>query len=449
MSKVINYLLAHNQQLLDIIEKLSHRIVALEDRLGANSSNSSLPPSRDIYKAKRSHRPKSGRKPGGQPGHKPSSYKLQPTDEIINVMPLECSCGSADFVATGHYRPEQKLEIPVIKPYVREYRLHEASCASCGKPRRAKLPEGVSPDLLGAHAKSIISALSGFFQNSKRDVQAIMRDVFNLPISLGLVSKTEGRINKALRQNYDDLVSQAEESANLHMDETSHRCRGLGGWTWVFSNKELCVFKLTSSRGKGVLESMFPEYEGYVNSDRYSVYNHFDASKRQLCWAHLRRDFTRFAHSKYADVSLIGDQLLKICDSVFGYHSAWKAGKIKHSCYRRKMKRLSSRLWRQLQSVLDLRDRERAQRVTKNLLRDFDMMWRFLDNDALEITNNLAERQIRKYVIYRKKNLFTWSERGNQFIERMLSLFMTCKGRQQQAFATLQSLIAQFQISHP
>ncbi len=73
MSEIINYLLAHNQQLLDIIEKLSHRIVELEDRLGTNFSNSSLPPSRDIYKAKRSHRPKSGRKPGGQPGHKSSS----------------------------------------------------------------------------------------------------------------------------------------------------------------------------------------------------------------------------------------------------------------------------------------------------------------------------------------------------------------------------------------
>ncbi len=49
MSEIINYLLAYNQQLLDIIEQLSHRIVALEERLDTNSSNSSLPPSRDIY----------------------------------------------------------------------------------------------------------------------------------------------------------------------------------------------------------------------------------------------------------------------------------------------------------------------------------------------------------------------------------------------------------------
>lgn len=449
MSEIINYLLAYNQQLLDIIEKLSHRIVALEERLDTNSSNSSLPPSRDIYKAKRYDRPKSGRKPGGQPGHTPSSYKLQPADEIINVMPLECSCGSTDFIETGHYRPEQKIEIPAIKPYVKEYRLYDAHCISCGKARRAKLPEGVGPDLLGSHAKSIISAFSGFFQNSKREVQGIMRDIFNLPISLGLVSKTEGRTNKALRKNYDELVEQAEESANLHMDETGHRCRGERGWAWVFTNKDLCVFKLSDSRGKCVLESMFPEYEGYVNSDRYAVYNHFDESKRQLCWAHLRRDFTRFAHSKYVDIGLIGDNLLKICSAVFGYHSAWRSGEIRHSHYMRKMKRLRNRLWRQLSSVLELRDRERAQRVAKNLLKSFDMMWRFLDNATLEITNNLAERQIRKYVIYRKKNLFTWSERGNQFIERILSLFMTYKGRQQQPFEVLGSIISQHQLSHP
>jgi len=70
------------------------------------------------------------------------------------------------------------------------------------------------------------------------------------------------------------------------------------------------------------------------------------------------------------------------------------------------------------------------------------MMWRFVDHSEIELTNNLAERQIRKYVIYRKKSLFTWSQRGNEFVERIMSLFLTCRLQKQHSFLKLSDLIA-------
>ena len=83
-----------------------------------------------------------------------------------------------------------------------------------------------------------------------------------------------------------------------------------------------------------------------------------------------------------------------------------------------------------------------AHRVGQNLLKSFDVMWRFIDHPKLEPTNNLAERQIRKYVVYRKKSLFTWSDRGNEFVERILSLFLTCRLQKQNSFLKLSQLIA-------
>jgi transposase len=73
--------------------------------------------------------------------------------------------------------------------------------------------------------------------------------------------------------------------------------------------------------------------------------------------------------------------------------------------------------------------------------KSFAMMWLFVKKQGIAMTNNLAERQIRKYVIYRKKLLFTWSAWGNEFVERMLSLYLTSGLKKTSAFAQLQLAI--------
>jgi transposase len=204
----------------------------LKERLGLNSTNSSLPPSRDLYRAKREARPRSERRPGAQPGHKPQLYQLKVPDEVIDVFPQACSCGhSLEISSTFH--AEQKIEIPPVKPYVTEYRLYHGVCHACGKKKAASLPEEVNPDLLGNNAKAIISSLSGFFHNSKRDIQQVLKDIFHLPISLGLVSNTEKRVSQKLKSSYQALIEQMEDSPYLHIDETGHKSQGKRGWGWM------------------------------------------------------------------------------------------------------------------------------------------------------------------------------------------------------------------------
>jgi transposase len=129
-----------------------------------------------------------------------------------------------------------------------------AGCLSWLRQKEnSHLQAGVQSDLLGDRAKSVISSLSGFFNNSKRDVQQILENIFNLTISLGLVSATEKRVNKTLASTYKDLVNQMEGSAYLPIDETGHNCRGKKVWGWMFTNRDMSVLKLTSSRGKKIL----------------------------------------------------------------------------------------------------------------------------------------------------------------------------------------------------
>lgn len=440
--KKISYLEQENVKLQAEVFQLCQENDRLKERLGLNSKNSSLPPSRDLYKAKRKNRHKSPHNPGGQPGHKPQGYQFKAPDEVINVFPESCSCGHPLTIGQT-FHPEQKIEIPAIKPYVTEYHLYQGVCRACGKKKTASLPPGIQADLLGDHAKAIISALSGFFHNSKRDVQQILHDVFHLPISLGLVSVTEKRVCQKLEISYKELIDHIEDSPYLHIDETGHKSQGKRGWGWIFTSREVSLLKLTASRGKQVLQSVLPGYEGWVISDRYGAYRYFEEEKRQICWSHLKRDFERFAHGQNPSLVHLGTILGQITVEVFALDKALKAQIIDRLFFHRRIRKLKKKMIYALKGVLKVPDILHAHRVAQNLLKCFDMMWRFVDHREIELTNNLAERQIRKYVVYRKKSLFTWSQRGNEFIERIMSLFLTCRLQKQNSFLKLSHFIAQ------
>lgn len=428
--------------LQDSNSKLLGEIHELKDKLGVNSSNSSLPPSRDINKIKNKHRPKSGRNPGGQPGHKGYSYQPLPPDKIINVFPKKtCSCGHIVEV-TDKYYSQQKVEIPPIHPYVEEYRCFHGICTHCLKKTAASIPKGIQRDLLGQNAKAIICALNGFFHNSKRDLQVILKDIFNLPISLGLVSNTAKRVHQQLSLPYQNIEEKLTKSSYLHIDETGHKSQGKKGWAWIFTNNSHTLLKLTLSRSKKVLEKVLGKaYRGYVISDRYSSYNYFLSSQRQICWSHLQRDFERLAQSSNATLSLYGHSLVALSREIFALNKALLSHKIKESYFIGRIKKLKKRLFYIFKHILKIKEVPKAHGLVKQLQKSFEQMWRFVENRSIAMTNNLAERQIRKYVLYRKKLLFTWSQWGNEYVERILSLFLTARLNKNNAFAQLKGYI--------
>lgn len=307
--------------------------------------------------------------------------------------------------------------------------------------KKSKPSRWSSKGFISPHAKAIISSLSGFFHNSKREIQHILRDLFHLDISLGLISHTERRTAQKMNSFYEELNHQIEESPYLHIDETGHHSRGKRGWAWIFTNHQLSFLKLTASRGKQVLASVLPDYEGQVVSDRYGAYCYFEKEKRQICWSHLKRDFQRFAHSRDICLAELGRELGLIVQEVFSLHRALKEKKIDRLMFDRRIRKLQKPTLYHLKRVLGIPEIPHAHRVARNILKSFEMMWLFRHAHNLEPTNNLAERQIRKYVIYRKKSFFTWSRRGEEFIERIMSLFLSCRLQNQNAFSKLQLFI--------
>ncbi len=186
-----------------------------------------------------------------------------------------------------------------------------------------------------------------------------------------------------------------------------------------------------------------PEYDGIVVSDRYAVYNYFNRENRQICWAHLARDFERFVHSKNVEVSKIGHALKSLSNKVFVVDKAKKQNLIDNLRFYRLMRKIRKRVKHFLRKMTRVVNSTQASRMAAKMLRSEDMMWKFLRKpEVIDTTNNLAERQIRRYVIYRKNSFFTWSERGERFVERMLSIFLTSRLNGQNPFQKLQNLVA-------
>ena len=146
--------------------QLRQKIVTLEDKININSSNSSMPPSSDIKK-KPKERKSSGKKRGGQPGHKGKNRPLVDinlVNKIESILPQSrCECGGDVEVDYDSPHRHQKFEIPKIIPDITEYQMHLGKCKCCGVRYRAKLPDGVGYHMLGPRAMSFLAQMSSMY----------------------------------------------------------------------------------------------------------------------------------------------------------------------------------------------------------------------------------------------------------------------------------------------
>ena len=212
----------------------------------------------------------------------------------------------------------------------------------------------------------------------------------------------------------------------------------------MFTSNDASLVKLTASRGMKVLEaSAFGSNDNIIVTDRYAAYNYFNEEQRQICWSHLTRDFERFAHSWHIEVKTVGVYLTQLAVEVFCLKKSLLKNEIDTLVFLREARKLRERSYHYLNEIANIADATGARRVAKNIIKSEKMMWKFLEDPInIPLTNNHAERQIRHYVIYRKNSYFTQSERGNIFLERIISLYLTWKQQKQNPFQNLLSLMA-------
>lgn len=418
--------------LITRVEALEAEMAELREQLNRNSNNSSQPPSSDgpEVASKPPRAPKRNRPRGGQPGHQGTTRKLVPLEQVKQSYDLKADqcrqCGHPlQGTDSAPYR-HQVTDIPPVVAEVTEYRLHTLACPDCGTETRAELPRGVPSRVFGPRLQAMVSLLSGRYHLSKRDVVEVMSDFFQVDLSLGSVPTLEQRTSQALQEPVDEAHQYVKQQPVVHLDETGWFEGHQRAWLWVAATAWVTVFLIRPSRGGQVVrELLTPACTAIVLSDRWSAYNWLLTLLRQLCWAHLRRDFQAFCE-RGGSSQRLGEALLAQVEVMFEWWYRVRDGTMPRLTFQEKMEPLQHNVG-QLLRLGTACPQPKTAATCRDILKREAALWTFVRVEGVEPTNNFAERQVRPGVLWRKRSFGTQSQAGSRFAERIMTVVATLK----------------------
>jgi transposase len=210
------------------------------------------------------------------------------------------------------------------------------------------------------------------------------------------------------------------------MDETGWRTAGERRALWGVFGDRHAYLHVASDRHENHAKELLADTKAIVTSDRWWAYSHLPLKRRQLCWAHLKRDFAAHAEGLSAEREF-GERGLELCERVF-----WASEVFKHTGDRRELELTVRRLQREYKPIIRGYAAKRARNrhcrgMARNLLKAWPALWTFSKHAGVEPTNNHAERALRSAVIYRKLSLGSQSECGELRTARLLSAHTTCR----------------------
>jgi len=409
------------------VELLEKRVEKLEVQSNKNSRNSSKPPSSDPPFAKQKRKQKkSKRAKGGQKGHEPHQQQILEPTEKHWLMPERCTCGHSDFSqqTMQPFYVHQNIELPKIKMDIRHFILQQCDCPSCGKKVKAKLPSEVSCGY-GPRFSAFIGELSGSKAMSRNDVKQLCESVLDISIATGTIQKIIDRTSQALCPVYEKISRVARSSWCNYIDETSWFTQNDLHWLWAMVNERVAFYRIDAHRSKEAFEKLIQDWQGILVSDSYALYCKW--VQRQTCLAHLIRKAEALAERKKADLRRFGEIIAAWLRQLIHFAKEPPDPKQWSDFYTHLLFTLS--MWEA--------DKTDAGRLARQLIREIDNLWVFLDHEGLEPTNNRAERALRFGVLWRKRSLGTQSEKGNRWVERILSFKETCRLKAKTTFPLL------------
>ena len=263
-----------------------------------------------------------------------------------------------------------------------------------------------------------------------------MDEVFGVPMSVGTISQSEQATTAVVAAPVEEARAYVHEQAVAHLDETSWRQGAKRAWLWVAVTSLVTVFLVRLSRGSQVARELLGErFSGILVTDRYSAYNWYPVRWRQLCWAHLLRDFEAMRGRGGASEE-IGAALLAQVHQMFTWWHRVCDGTLQRSTFRSYM----SPLRREVERLLDAGSRcgvPTTAGTCRDILKRREALWTFVQVEGVEPTNNTAERSIRPGVQRRKISFGTQSEAGSRFVESMMTVVATLKQQQRNVLAYL------------
>jgi transposase len=389
-----------------------------------------------------------GRKRGGQPGHPPHLKELVPAERVDRIVPLVpdvCTGCRADLSAVptaADVAPlrHQVAELPELAARITEYQAHARICPDCGRLNQAAIPASIRRRSLGERLTAVLAYLVGSHGVSKRGVEEIAHDVFGVQVALGSVANLEQEVSAALEPAHQEAMAHVRAGPVKHLDETGWKQAGKKRWLWVAATGTVAVFLIDRLRNAVALSKLLgTAVAGVLCSDRWRAYDDHPLERRQLCWAHLKRNFEKHLE-RGGKAKQVAEAALDITRRVFEAWHLYRGGG-SHPALDETIAPLMLEMLGVLQSGLRSRD-ARLKRFCARLLTQYPAMWTFVVIDGVEPTNNHAERVLRRAVLWRRRSFGCQSDAGCRFAERVLTAVQSLRLQGRSVVAFLQESLA-------
>jgi transposase len=373
-----------------------------------------------------------GKTRGAQPGHPPHLKKWLPrervTKVVVHVPPCCAKCNLALPAEAGPLDPpptiHQVAELPPLLAAITQHEGHSRTCP-CGHVTHAPVPADTRAHSIGPNLTAAIVYFAGSHGMSKRGIEETVETLFGVPIALGTIANLEQEAREALEPAYQQARQHVAQAEVKHADETGWKEAGKKRWLWTAATKNVVFFLIHPRRNLDALKLLLGKLAGILVSDRWRVYDDWNEECRQICWAHIKRNWDKQI-DRGGVAKKFGERWQAIQKQVFELWHLFRGGGCSRSELQTRMEPHVCALGDLLLEGMDRRDRVLA-RHCQRLLDRYPMLWLFTAVEGVEPTNNHAERVQRRAVLWRRKSFGCQSPAGCRFVERILTVVQTLR----------------------
>ncbi len=281
-----------------LIDSLQERIRTLERQQAKDSHNSSLPPSSDRFvRPPKSLRTKSGKKAGGQPGHRGHHLRqVEIPDEVLIHPVSSCAYCQHDLRSQGASIPERRqvIDLPAKRLWVTEHWVEEKQCPVCSHLTRAPFPAAVSaPAQYGTGIQTLATYLVEGQAVPYARASQLLQEVLGVQLSAGSIASFVKACHQQLAEVETNLKAALVKTKVIHQDETGLRVGKAGWWVHVCSTDRLTHYAAHPSRGRKALDAIgiAPQFRGTSVHDGLHSYQGY-AFTQAWCNVHHLRELT-------------------------------------------------------------------------------------------------------------------------------------------------------------
>jgi hypothetical protein len=421
--------------LADLVLRQAERIAALEARLAETgrrfeelerrAARGAAPFARP--EGKRSASPK---RPGRKGGHA-GACRVRPPEEVVDSRieaPLtHCPhCGDALAPETDETLEQTLIEAPPVRPHAIRLVTHRNRCRRCGRrvasshPLQVSTAGGAAGTHLGPRALALAASLNKGLGLTMRKTCAVLRDLLGIDLSPGGLAQALARVAGRLAPAYEALLETVKGEPVLHADETSWWVGRAGFSLWVLTNRAGTCYRVVPARSRAEAEALLGDYRGVLVSDCLNIYDGLTPHQHK-CYAHHLKEIGKALQDPTAQASPYLRELRGLLAGAMALKAEMaRLPAAEVARVRQALEASADRLLGQPRPGVEERLRQR-------LRKQRDHLFTFLDHEAVDATNNLAERQLRPAVISRKLSCGNKTERGAGTWQVLASLAATCR----------------------